>query len=96
MENTRSYLGMFIISPDKEESLDDVKNSISAVISDNSGTVVEDNMKGKKKLSYPVKKKTEGIYYEVVFNADPGTIAKMMRQFQINVDILRALIDKKK
>ncbi|MFH1836602.1 MAG: 30S ribosomal protein S6 [Candidatus Omnitrophota bacterium] len=95
MEKVRSYSGLFIITPDKNEDLDDVKNSINGVINENSGTIVNENMIGKRTLAYPIKKKEEGIYYEVDFKADAKSITKMSRLFRINVDILRALIDKK-
>lgn len=94
MENTRSYSGMFIITPDKQDSMDDVTKSIGSIISENSGNVVNDNVLGKKTLAYPIKKKSEAVYYEVSFTALPESVAKMMRQFRINTDILRALIDK--
>lgn len=94
MEKTRAYEGLFIITPDREESIEESKNSINAIISDNSGEIVKENMMGKKKLAYPIKKKKEGIYYEVTFDALPSSIANMTRLFRINTDILRALIDK--
>ncbi len=96
MEKTRSYLGLFIIAPEKEDGIDEVKKRINSVISDNSGSVVKENMVGKKSLVYPVKKRSEGIYYEVAFTALPEAVSKMMRQFRINTDILRTLIDKTK
>ncbi len=96
MKKTKSYSGLFILDPEKEGSIDELKNSISAVISDNSGNVSAENMMGKKRLAYPIKKKTEGIYYEVVFTALPDSIARMMKQFLINTDILRTLINTQK
>ena len=93
-EKANSYLGLFIISPDKEDAIDDVKKDISSIIGDNTGSIVKDNMMGKKQLSYPIKKKDSGIYYEVNFTAPPEAVAKMMRLFRINTDILRTLIDK--
>lgn len=96
MENLRSYSGMFIIDPAKQESITDVTGSINAIISDNNGKVEKENMMGKKNLAYPIKKKKEAVYYEVVFTAEAGSLKKMMRQFQINTDILRTLIEKSK
>ena len=93
-KTTRSYLGLFIIVPEKQDSMDEMKKVISSVIADNSGSVVKENMVGKKTLAYPIKKKTEGIYYEVTFDAAPETISGMMTEFRINTDILRTLIDK--
>ncbi len=95
MENMKSYSGLFIVTPEKEEAIDAVKESIGSVISSNSGNVVDVNVIGKKKLTYPIRKQTEGIYIEVLFDATTESISKIMRQFQINTDILRALIDKK-
>lgn len=94
MENTRSYSALFIITPEKEEMIDEVKKNIGSVISENSGNIQKENIMGKKNLAYPIKKKGEGIYYEVVFTALPESVSGMMRQFQINTDIMRALIDK--
>jgi len=95
MENTKAYSALFVIVPEKEETIDEVKGVISAVITENAGEIVKENLIGKKALAYPIKKKTEGIYYEVDFNAAPGAVTKLTRQFNINTSILRALIDKK-
>ena len=94
MEKTKKYSGLFIIAPTKQDSFDEVKGSISSVISDNSGNIVSDTLMGKKTLSYPIKKHKDAVYYEVIFTAIPETVPKMMRQFRINTDILRTLIDK--
>lgn len=92
MENMNSYSGLFIIIPEKIDSVEDVKSAIHTVISENSGNIVSTNILGKKILSYPIKKKTEGVYCEVIFKAPPETIAGMTRLFQINTDLLRTII----
>ena len=94
MEKSRSYSGLFIIFPEKQEEIDQVKRKIGSIITDNSGNVEKEDMVGKRTLAYPIKKRSEGIYYEVVFTAMPSGVAKMMKEFQINTDIMRALIDK--
>ena len=91
MENTRSYSGLFIIVPERQDTIDELKSTISSVIKENSGNIVKENMMGKRALAYPIKKKTEGIYYEITFDALPEGVAKMMRQFRINTDILRTV-----
>lgn len=93
MEKTRSYTGLFIIDPDKEGSMDDVKNGIKAVFNDNSASIAGEKMSGRKALAYPIMKKSEGIYYEVTFTVLPEKVAKIRRQFQINTNIMRTLID---
>ena len=94
MEKVRKYSGLFIIVPEKEEAIDEVKNGINSVIGENSGKVVKENMMGKRKLAYPIKKKETAVYYEVTFDSIPSGVAKMMKQFRINTDIMRTLIDK--
>jgi small subunit ribosomal protein S6 len=96
MVNTNSYSGLFIIIPEKSDSAEDVKSAIHAIISENSGDIVSTNMLGKKTLPYPIRKKTEGVYCEVVFKAPAETIANMTRLFQISTDLLRAIITRKK
>ena len=94
MEKTRSYSGLFIIDPDKEEVIDEVKGKITSIITENAGNIVKESLMGKKQLAYPIKKKDMGIYYEVTFDASPEKVASMSRQFRIYTDIMRALIDK--
>jgi len=94
MKNTRKYAGLFIITPDKKDSIDEVTKLIGSVIGENKGIVQEENVVGKKTLAYPIKKKSEGVYYEVTFTAAPENVLGMMKQFRINTDILRTLIDK--
>ncbi|RKY42363.1 MAG: 30S ribosomal protein S6 [Candidatus Makaraimicrobium thalassicum] len=94
MEKSRSYSGLFIITPEKQGAIDEVTGSIGSVISENSGNIVKENMMGKKALAYPIKKKNEGVYYEVTFTAAPEAVIGMMRQFRINTNILRTLIDR--
>ena len=96
MEDVKSYSGLFIIDSAMLESMDDVKNSIKTIINDNSGEIIRDNEIGKKSLAYPIKKKSEGIYYEVIFKTKPGSISNIIRQCVINTKILRTLIDKEK
>ena len=94
MEKSRSYSGLFIITPEKQGAIDEVTAGIGSVINEKSGNIVKENMIGKKALAYPIKKKGEAIYYEVTFTALPEDVSSMMRQFRINTNILRTLIDR--
>ncbi|MCK5450731.1 MAG: 30S ribosomal protein S6 [Candidatus Omnitrophica bacterium] len=94
MEKSRSYSGLFIISPEKQEELSSITDGIKNVISENSGNVVNENMMGKRSLAYPINNKEEGVYYDLTFTALPGSISKILKLFRINTDILRTLIDK--
>ncbi len=93
MENIKKYSGLFIIIPEKVDSIDEVKSGISAVIGEHSGKIVSDTLIGKKTLAYPIKKRKEAVYYEVTFTAIPTDVPRMMKKFRINTDILRTLVD---
>lgn len=92
MEKTRQYSGLFIIDPAKEEAQDEVLGSIRTIINDNKGNISEEKPSQKKKLSYPIMKKEEGIYVEMRFDALPASIEKINSLCKINVDILRTII----
>ena len=77
MEKSRSYSGLFIITPDKEGEIDEITGGIGSVITENSGSIVKENMIGKKTLSYPIQKKAEAIYYEVTFTALPESVTSL-------------------
>ena len=96
MENVNSYSGLFIIIPEKADSVEDVQKSIHSIITEHSGNITKTNMLGKKTLAYPINKKTEGVYCEVIFDAPPQAITAMDRLFQINTDLLRAIITRQK
>lgn len=96
MEGTNSYSGLFIIDPDKEKSASEVHSAIRSIIEENAGNIVEEKKIGKKRFAYPIKKKTEGVYYEILFTAPPSAIAKVKRMCEINTGIMRTLIDKEK
>jgi small subunit ribosomal protein S6 len=94
MDKKVSYSTLFLIVPEKEDSIDEVKNTLNTVFVDNGCQIDKETLIGKKKLAYPIRKKTEGIYYEVDFKAEPTAIARLTRQFNINTDLLRFLMDK--
>lgn len=91
-EKTKSYSGVFIIYPEKEETIDQAKNVVKSIINNHSGKIVDEKPAGKRTLPYPIKKKNEGIYYELVFTALPSSIEKIKRLFDIDPNIMRTLI----
>lgn len=94
MEKTRKYKGLFIIKPEKEDVLEDLTGRIRSVITDNGGTFQEENLMGMRDLAYPIQKKEKAVYYEVSFEAKPSDIGNMTKQYRIDEDLLRTLIDR--
>ena len=93
MKKTRKYEGLFIIDPDQEETIETAENSIKTIVNENTGSIVEEKKIGKKRLTYPIKKKAEGIYYELALTADPLAIEKITQLCNINTMLLRSIIN---
>ncbi len=89
----REYEGLFIIRPDlDDEGIKRVEQQIKVDVQKNQGKILYSKFKGKKKLSYPIKKRTEGIYLIINFNIHPEQISNLNRTYRLNNDILRIVI----
>ena len=89
----RHYELMVILDPDLEErtiapSLDTFLN----VVRNGGGTVEKVDVWGRRRLSFEIDKKTEGIYAVVDLNAEPATMKELDRQLNLNESILRTKV----
>ena len=89
----RHYELMVILDPDLEErtiapSLDTFLN----VIRNGGGSVEKVDVWGRRRLSFEIDKKTEGIYAVVDLKADPATLKELDRQLNLNESILRTKV----
>lgn len=91
----KSYEAMFLFKPDlSKQDLDKVLNQIQEILTKHKGSPDQKIEWGKQKLSYPIKKYKEGLYYIITFHIDPGAISKIKKVFGLNESILRVLITK--
>ncbi|BEP13132.1 30S ribosomal protein S6 [Acidothermaceae bacterium B102] len=86
----RRYELMIILDPDLEErtvapSLDTFMN----VIRQGGGTVEKVDIWGRRRLSFEIKKKAEGIYAVIDLTAEPVTVKELDRQLNLNESVLR-------
>jgi len=93
MEHARLYETTFIVNASLDDSQTDaVVGRVQDVIVKNGGAVNALNKWGRKRLSYPINKKTNGFYVNIEFTA-PGTLlGALERSFQLDEMILRFLI----
>jgi small subunit ribosomal protein S6 len=89
----RHYELMVILDPDLEErtiapSLDTFLN----VIRNGGGTVDKVDVWGRRRLSFEIDKKTEGIYAVVDLTAEPATLKELDRQLNLNESIMRTKV----
>lgn len=89
----RQYELMVILDPTVEErtvapSLD----KYLSVVTTEGGTVDKVDIWGRRRLSYDIAKKSEGIYAVVDFTATPATAKELDRQLGLNEVVLRTKI----
>ena len=90
----RHYELMVILDPSLEEhtvapSLDTYLNN---VIRSSGGSVEKLDVWGRRRLSYEINKKAEGIYAVVDLQATPEAVAELDRQLRLNESILRTKV----
>ena len=92
----RKYEMMVIIDPEVDERT--VEPSMSALfgqVKDLGGKVEKLDMWGKRKLAYPILKKTDGIYVVVDMETTPEIAKELDRQLGLNESILRTKLMRK-
>ncbi len=74
------------MEPERQtEILDRLRTTVESA----KGSVVSVDDWGKKKLAYEIDHQTEGIYVDIVFNAEPTTLAEVERVLGITDDVIR-------
>lgn len=90
-----SYELVYIINPDVlEDGLPGVLDKVSDTIAKTGGSVTEVNQWGKKKLSYPIKKFTEGHYVLTRLEMEPASVTDLDVTLRSSGDIMRHLLVK--
>ncbi len=89
----RRYELMVILDPDLEErtvapSLDTFLN----VVRQGGGSVEKVDVWGRRRLSFEIDKKFEGIYAVVDLSAEPDTVKELDRQLNLNESVLRTKV----
>jgi small subunit ribosomal protein S6 len=89
----RHYELMVILDPDLEErtvvpSLD----QFLGVVKTGGGSVEKVDVWGRRRLSFEIKKKSEGIYAVVDLQAEPAVVKELDRQLNLNEAVLRTKV----
>ena len=89
----RHYEVMVILDPDLEErtvapSLDTFLNVVKA----SGGTVDKVDIWGRRRLSFEINKKAEGIYAVIDMTSTPEAVAELDRQLNLNEAVLRTKV----
>lgn len=83
---------MLIITPDHEETqTETLIENVKGIIEQNGNIVHIDNW-GKRRLSYPIRKRREGYYVVYVFECETSFVAQLNQALRVNEAILRHMI----
>ena len=91
-----NYEGVFIVDPElKQEDQTKIETWIKDAISKQKGVVENLENWGKKRLAYRIRKKREGVYLLVNFQAPADIITGLERAYKLNESIFKLMIIKK-
>jgi small subunit ribosomal protein S6 len=86
----RKYEMMVILDPEVEErTVQPSLDQYLTVVKEDSGTVDKIDIWGRRRLAYPIKKRTDGIYAVVQFTSSSATAKELERQLSLNETVLR-------
>jgi ribosomal protein S6 len=90
---TQSYYEtMYILRPDiPEEEVETHVAKYRDIVIEAGGQVLDTQMRGKRRLAYPIAKHREGIYVQLNHDGDGQQVAPLERAMRISEDVIRYL-----
>jgi len=87
----RHYEMLVLINAELEDPKEEIEK-IEGVLRNLGGEIVKTDVWGKKRLAYPIQKKTEGIYVLFNFDLDPAQTFELKRVLGLRLNIYRQMI----
>lgn len=89
----RHYEVMVILDPDLEErAIAPLIENFLSVVRDGKGKVEKVDTWGRRRLSYEINKKPEGVYSVIDLQAEPAVVKELDRQMNLNESVLRTKV----
>lgn len=86
----RKYETFFIVDPDlSDDATSNVDEKLKSIISSQGGLVLNYTPWGKKKLAYPVKKRSRGLYILAEYSGGPELVAELERNMRLDERVLK-------
>ena len=83
---------MYILRPDiPEEEVETHLKKYSGILTDAGGEILDNQMRGKRRLAYPISKHKEGIYVQLSHNGDGQHVGVLEKAMRISEDVIRYL-----
>ena len=87
----RHYEMMALLSAELEEPKEEIEK-IEEVVRNLGGEITKTDVWGKRRLSYPIQKKNEGVYVLFNFKLDPAQTFELKRVLGLRANIYREMI----
>ncbi len=92
MSDQPYYETMYILRPDiPEEEVDSHLKKYSEMLVELGVEVLDSQMRGKRRLAYPISKHKEGIYVQLSHKGDGQQVAVLERAMRLSEDVIRYL-----
>lgn len=89
----RAYETMFILAPTLDtEGMTKEIDGIKAIIAAQGGEVTAEKDWGRRRLAYPIRDNSEGIYHILRFSLDPSKLGELYRHYKLDENVLRAIV----
>ena len=89
----RHYEVMVILNPDLEErTVGPELDKFLKVVKDSGGSVEKVDIWGRRRLSFEMAKRWEGIYAVIDMTSEPAAVLEMNRQMNLNESIMRTKV----
>ena len=92
MTNQPYYETMYILRPDiPEEEVDSHLTKYSELVTKSGAEVLDSQMRGKRRLAYPISKHKEGIYVQLSHNGNGQHVEILEKAMRLSEDVIRYL-----
>ena len=92
LDSSIYYETMYILRPDiAEEEVTKHIEKYNKTLENNGGKVLDSQMRGKRRLAYPINKHREGIYVQLSHQGDGQHIEKIEKAMRLSEDVIRYL-----
>lgn len=90
-----TYEILLLLDPEQAEAhQDELVARLRALVEGSGGTWRSHDAWGRRRLTYEIAKKSEGVYHLVVFESDPATLDEIVRVLKIDDAVLRQMATK--
>ena len=92
MTQTPYYETMYILRPDiPEEEVENYLKKYSDILTKAGGEILDNQMRGKRRLAYTIAKHKEGIYVQLSHKGDGQQVEVLEKAMRLSEDVIRYL-----